>query len=782
MTELSGHIRFTGEQQAVSTMGRVNVAVKETAASLGKLLTRAELSEVELGRLKAGLVTVNWAAQNLKGGFETGISLMGRWMAGATALTGVMGAAANSFGNYSMKLAEVSTLLPPGVSGFERYDDSVKALAVSAGQATDVVAQGLYQALSSSVPEDNVLSFMKKAADLSVGGVTDLKTSVDGLTNVMNAYGLGVDQVDQLSAVFFNTMRQGKTTVGELASNVGQLAPLAAQLGVPFEELGSAWVSLTKVGLKTSEAGTQLKAILQGMLKPTSEATKAAAEWGYTFDASSNIALLRARGLTGALEEVNRITGGSAERLGLLLPSVEALGGGMRLVSEEGKHAFLDAMDSMPKSAEEAAAMVSDAVGKMRDDVGFKTNQLKVALGNSWLEIGEGIITGLSPNLDAAVDMVAGAGDRIREGATAFASGIRAGLMASGIGDTIKGLFETADQQQKWKELGEVIGRVTGEILSVLEKLVHLIDTVSTAFGGLDNAAAVLFGGWLGSKALVALATLRAELALTAGASAATAKSMGWAFAGKAGLWGAAAFAGYAAGQWAGDKLSYLTSGKTEDSSWYAPEFENEFRGRAVMADRGPTGDGTPINRLVGGSSGKILAEAAAGNQDAVLNGIRGGLLTSALGDDPFGITRARLEGARLGAERKQAIIGQYQGVQDDVASYFDMLHRRGEMEKGIDELLDLGGQFEALGDKIGAAVANSMSRAKSTVEVISQIEVKDGKGRTGSARRKERGVGAAMNPKVALNNYFILTDDEDVLAIPDEFIYDMPRIRDTLD
>jgi hypothetical protein len=34
--------------------------------------------------------------------------------------------------------------------------------------------------------------------------------------------------------------------------------------------------------------------------------------------------------------------------------------------------------------------------------------------------------------------------------------------------------------------------------------------------------------------------------------------------------------------------------------------------------------------------------------------------------------------------------------------------------------------------------------------------------------------VGPALGPKVALSNYFVLTDDDEVLSIPDEFIYNM--------
>ncbi|MGC9355908.1 MAG: phage tail tape measure protein, partial [Mariniphaga sp.] len=54
-------------------------------------------------------------------------------------------------------------------------------------------------------------------------------------------------------------MEKGKTTFPELASNIAQVAPLAASMNITFEEVAASVASLTKQGVNTPMAFTQIR-------------------------------------------------------------------------------------------------------------------------------------------------------------------------------------------------------------------------------------------------------------------------------------------------------------------------------------------------------------------------------------------------------------------------------------------------------------------------------------------------------------------------------------------
>ncbi len=51
------------------------------------------------------------------------------------------------------------------------------------GIVAEDVVPALYQALSAGVPQDNVFNFLETAGKASIGGITTIETSVDGLSS-----------------------------------------------------------------------------------------------------------------------------------------------------------------------------------------------------------------------------------------------------------------------------------------------------------------------------------------------------------------------------------------------------------------------------------------------------------------------------------------------------------------------------------------------------------------------------------------------------------------------
>jgi len=222
-----------------------------------------------------------------------------------------------------------------------------------------------------------------------------VETAADGLTSALNAYGAGADKAESYSDALFTAMRAGKTTVGQLASSLGKVAPTAAQVGVSFDELLAATAAITTTGLGTSETMNSLRQVMAAVVKPTKQAESAAHKLGIQF----NVAAMKSKGLVGFLSDVQKATGGSSEKLAELFGSVEALGSVMFLTSKDGGAKFLEIIEDMEKKSGQTEA----AFDKMSKTAGFMSDVLKQKVRVQMLSVGTTIMQSLTPALGFVV-------------------------------------------------------------------------------------------------------------------------------------------------------------------------------------------------------------------------------------------------------------------------------------------------------------------------------------------------------------------------------------------
>jgi TP901 family phage tail tape measure protein len=303
----------------------------------------------------------------------------------------VLGGAAEASAEFSKRMAEVSTLLDD-TSNIDQLGESVRALTREFGGDAGAQASALYQIISAGATDAaQATEVLTTANKLAVGGVTDVKTAADGLTNILNAYGTAAGTSTQVSDALFVAMKAGKTTVGELSSSIGQVAPIAAQSGVKLEELLAATAALTKGGTSTSQSMTQLRAIITAVVKPTGDAAAVAQELGLKFDAQA----LKAKGLAGFLEDVRLKTGGNTETMAKLFGSVEALGGAIALTGNQAG-SFGQILDGMA----ERAGATDTAFAKLADSPAQSAARFSAALRDVQLSLGQAV-TSFEPLLRA---------------------------------------------------------------------------------------------------------------------------------------------------------------------------------------------------------------------------------------------------------------------------------------------------------------------------------------------------------------------------------------------
>ena len=297
---------------------------------------------------------------------------------------------------FERNMAEISTLLDvvPGQVNFLAQE--LKNLSGQYGQDINSQAKALYDIISAGATSaSEAIEILVQSNKLAVGGVSTTAIAADGLTSVLNAYGLAATDAARISDQLFTTVRLGKTTVNELATSLGRVAPIAAAAGIAFEEILASLALLTKGGLVITQAVTGIQQAISNFIKPAERAIKLADELGIAFGAAT----LRQFGFFGSLRRIRDAVGTDLLALGKLFGSIQALNSISSLLGSNFGE-LEDILDAVTNSAGAA----DEAFNKMADTNAFRVqtlvNKTKVAV----IELGEQILILIAPILQALND------------------------------------------------------------------------------------------------------------------------------------------------------------------------------------------------------------------------------------------------------------------------------------------------------------------------------------------------------------------------------------------
>lgn len=342
---------------------------------------------VEADKLKSSLINWSQGVQAL-GAVSNAVSQLNGILQDITADSRAFGAA--------MRVA--NTMAGKNAEGFAKLKNQVAGVAKNVPIARDELANGLYQVISNSVPEDNWIDFLNKSAKASVGGVADLGEVVKVTSTIIKNYGLAWGAAESVQDKIQLTAKNGVTSFEQLAQALPRVTANASTLGVSIDELLASFATLTGVSGNTNEVATQMAAIFTALVKPSSEATEMAEKMGIEFNAASiqaagglrnfltqlDASVKEYAAANGVLEqEVYAKLFGSAESLRALTPLTNQL-------SEK----FSENVDAMANSA----GTINAAYNEMSSTGSATTQMLKNQLG-AITDVVAGFVGGAMPIL-----------------------------------------------------------------------------------------------------------------------------------------------------------------------------------------------------------------------------------------------------------------------------------------------------------------------------------------------------------------------------------------------
>lgn len=347
---------------------------------------------------------------------------------GVAAVATGLGAVAFKAAEVDAELRKVAGLQLDGAS-LEEADAIVDELVSSLGVAAEEAAPALYDALSAGQTDDPLV-FLTEVNKLAVAGSAGLNETTGLVAQAANAYNISASGLEQANNTLFATVQQGVTTIPELAAALGDVTPIAADLGITWEELNAAVATSTQITGNTSKSVTGLKGIFSELSKETSIA-------GKNFDAVSGTSFKQFIDNGGDLQSGLLLIAEAAEDSGVNIEqygkdiakatnpgevdaalkglqdsfdaadvnvveffgSIEAAGVALQLTREDGE-AFGETLTNIKDITAEGVA-VQTAFDINQEGVAFQFEQLKNRITNQFVnivqeDIGPALATGLA--------------------------------------------------------------------------------------------------------------------------------------------------------------------------------------------------------------------------------------------------------------------------------------------------------------------------------------------------------------------------------------------------
>ena len=417
-----------------------------------------------------------------------------------------IGAAMTKFAaDFEDGLAQVAGLIDDPRFDLAPFSAGIRDIAIETGDSFASLNKSLFDTISAGVDAAGALDVLRQSARLAAAGGTDTATAVNGVTNILNAYGLAAGEATRITDALFQAQKKGKTTIAELSGSIGQVAPLASTLGVSLEEVTAALSALTTVGLSTDEAATQLKGFFTALVKPGAEAKAAASELGIEF----NSAALEGGRFLEFLRELDVRTGGSTEALARLFPNVRALQGVLGLAKNDGA-TFNDVLDAMANKA----GSVNTAFAKTNRTLGAQIRRTWRSIQSSIIDV----IEGLRPQIEGLLADVRGFFTKLAQSREQLVGFFRSiGTLLGRLKDAIVETFRNGDAIQSFvnllaagmKTIAVVVAEATPFFASALKLLGRsaAVAFVRQFFGStkeelVRNARGSFFGRYVAKLAL----------------------------------------------------------------------------------------------------------------------------------------------------------------------------------------------------------------------------------------------------------------------------------------
>lgn len=333
---------------------------------------------------------------------------------GAVALAGVVAGsikAASQFQGMTQSIANNTTM---GQGGLERMRKTILALGNDSNVPLDQLGQGYMRATNLGYgardATDILTSAMKSAA--STGSSTADTTNT--LASVMHEFNLQGGAAAKTMDILHLASAQGNTTLEQFTTGGNKAIAMAANLGVPLDQVTAALSAMTRHG-NIANASTTIVGMLSKIVNPAQSAQKELAKLtlssGVDLLGDFTPAGLKAKGLTGILADLKAATGGNTQEIFRIIPALRGGQAAMILTGNGAKDytgilSSLNGVTAKSGITAKAYAATQQTAQYAFGALGNKVHILAIQLGTQLLPYATMAAQWLGSHLTGAVSLV----------------------------------------------------------------------------------------------------------------------------------------------------------------------------------------------------------------------------------------------------------------------------------------------------------------------------------------------------------------------------------------
>ncbi|MBO6717898.1 MAG: phage tail tape measure protein [Rhizobiaceae bacterium] len=230
----------------------------------------------------------------------------------------------------------------------QQFRDSVVALVNEINQQTprtaDEIMKAYNQLVQAGLSHEQVQAILPTSMDFAIAGNFDTEEAADKLTNVMTAMRLPMstqrqaeESAKRAADVIAYAATSTNSSVEQMTEAFKYAAPSASALGVSIEQLAAMFLIQARRGIKASEAGVSIRAMLTRMVRSTNMAQASLARYNIDladyleatkeitaadFSTAMSFAGLDARPAEGAIDKILGMDLASSEKVKLITGAI----------------------------------------------------------------------------------------------------------------------------------------------------------------------------------------------------------------------------------------------------------------------------------------------------------------------------------------------------------------------------------------------------------------------------------------------------------------------------
>ena len=454
----------------------------ETENELKRLTTEANNSHTALEKMGVLGETLQSAGDKISGVGQKLLPVT----AGVTALGTIAVKTGADFDSAMSKVAAVS-----GATGSEM--DALREKAREMGSKTKFSASEAADAMNymamAGWKTNDMLSGIEGIMNLAAASGEDLASTSDIVTDALTAFGLSASDSGHFADILAAASSNANTNVSMMGETFKYAAPVLGSLGYSAEDSAIAIGLMANAGIKSSQAGTALRAAITNLAKPTGTVASAMEQYGISLTDSSG----KMYSLRELMEQLRQKLGGLSEaeqaQAAASLFGKEAMSGMLAIINgspadfEKLSNAIdtcSDTVDGYNGTTEKMAAVMQD---NLAGQVTILKSQLE-ELAISFSDILMPTIRSIVSRIQELVDKLNQLDPQTKETIAKIA------LVAAALGPMLV-------------VLGKTISSV-GTVFSAVSKLPALFSAVQSGIGAITGALGVSLGPLLAIIAAVA--------------------------------------------------------------------------------------------------------------------------------------------------------------------------------------------------------------------------------------------------------------------------------------